>query len=307
MPLNGYHSGMNDSASDTAPLDWGLLQVFLALEGTRSLGRAAAQLGSSQPTLSRRLADLEAALGQSLFERTARGLVPTAAGLALLPAAQRMQQEALRLQRVADGHARSVAGTVRVTASELVSAYLLMPVLRTLRERHPQIQIELVPSDGEEDLLARDADIALRMYRPREASLTVRRLADVALGLFAHADYLAAHGPVRLDNADTHHWIGLDRSETLLRNFAAAGKPVTRDFFGLRSDSSLINWHAAANGLGIAVGLQAVAAQTPDMVRVLSDVPIPASPMWLAVHREMRGTPRLRIVFKAIATALSAA
>lgn len=301
---------MNDPGSDGSaggPLDWSLLQVFLALADARSMARAAEQLGSSQPTLSRRLAELEASLGHPLFERTARGLVPTPAAVALLPTARRMRDEAARLQLVADGHARSVAGTVRVTASEVVSAYLLLPVLRELRRSQPEIQFELVPSDTEEDLIARDADIALRMYRPRQPSLTARRVAELPLGLYAHERYLAEHGPVERDRLAAHHWIGLDKSPVMLESFAAAGHPVPRSFFGVRSDSSLLNWHAALAGLGIGIGLQPIAERSPGMVRVLAEVSIPPSPLWLAVHRELRGTPRLRIVFDAIAKGLAGA
>lgn len=295
---------MNASIAAAPAWDWNLVQVFLALCESGSLGRAAAGLGLSQPTLSRRLAELESAWGQALFERTPRGLVPTAAALALRAPAQRMHEEAARLALAADGHARTLAGTVRLTASEVVTNFVLLPILRDLRQAQPQIQIELVPSDAEEDLLARDADIAVRMFRPRQDSLTVKRLADMPLGIYAHEDYLARRGLPQEDNLATHEWIGMDRSDQMLRGFAAAGHPVTREFFGLRCDSSVVAWNAVCAGLGIGVGLRQVAERNPGLVRVLDGVGIPPMQAWLAVHRELRGTPRLRVVFAALAAAL---
>jgi DNA-binding transcriptional LysR family regulator len=306
--VNRYHSSVNASSAlpaPPAPLDWSLVQVFLALCESGSMGRASIGLGISQPTLSRRLAALEAALGQPLFERTARGLAPTPAGRALRAPAERMREQATQLALAAGHHERTLAGTVRITASQVVSTFVLLPILRELRARRPQIQIELVPTDSVEDLLQRHADIAVRMVRPTQASLIVRRMADMPLGLYAHRDYLAGRGRPTRDALAAHEWIGLDRSDAVLRGFAAAGTVVPREFFGFRCDSSVVGWSAVCAGLGIGVGLQAVAAATPGIVRVLEDVTVPPLQTWLAVHRELRGTPRLRAVFDALAQALA--
>lgn len=268
------------------------------------MGRAARATGLSQPTLSRRLAELEAKLGQALFERTPRGLRLTSAGQALLVPSQRMREQAMQLSRVASTQARSLVGTVRITASEATSAFVLLPLLRQLRETQPQIQIELVPSDAIEDLLERRADIALRMVRPTQPSLIARRLADQPLGLYASRDYLARRGtPTRL-TIGAHDWIGMDRQETMIQGFAAAGYPVTREFFGFRCDHSVVQWQAVGAGLGIGVGLKRVAEVSPQVVRVMPDVAIASLPMWLVAHRELRGSRRLRLVFDALAKGL---
>jgi DNA-binding transcriptional LysR family regulator len=306
--MNRYHSDVNDKPADPAvpgAFDWGLLQVFLAVDEAGSLGRAAANLGSSQPTVSRRLADLEAALGQPLFERSRRGVRLTAAGAALREPALRMRDAAAGVRRAADHHARSLAGSVRITASEIVGHFVLPPLLLALRRAQPQIQIDLVPTDAIEDLIERRADIAIRMARPTEPSLIARRLPDMPLGLYAHRDYLARRGmPTRATMA-AHEWIGYDRDDRMLRGFAAAGQPVTREFFVLRSDSSALQWHAACAGLGIAAVLDRVAAVTPGMRRVMPEVAMPSLPVWLVVHRELRGSPRLRAVFDALAAMLA--
>lgn len=301
---------MNDEVSLStnhavlASLDWRLLQAFLAAAEAGSLGRAAALLGDSQPTLSRRLAQLEAALGQALFERTPRGLLPTPTGSVLLEPARRMRQQVARMSLSLEQQARTLAGTVRISASDMVSQYLLLPALRTLRQAHPEIQIELVPDDRVVDLLRREADIAVRMFRPREPGLIARRLADLPVGLYAHRDYLALHGPVRWDALALHHWIGPNQGEQMRRGFARAGHPVSREFFAIRTDHSALAWQAVCAGLGVGAGLRQVAECTPNVVPVLSDAPIAPMPCWLAVHRELRGTPRLRAVADALATAL---
>ena len=283
-------------------LDWSQVQIFLGLAEAGSLSRAVGRLGQSQPTLSRQLTALEAALGQSLFERHTRGLTLTAAGQALLPAARRMREGAQELSMALAAREKSLAGTVRITASEIVCCYFLPEFLAQMRLSHPEIQLELVASNEIENLLERSADIALRMVRPEQGMLVARKLADWPLGLYAHRRYLARHGVPTVATMAQHQWLGYDRSDQLLRGFAAAGFPVTREFFGLRSDNQVAIWEAMRAGCGIAVGLQRGAARDPDLQQVLPEMPIPPLPLWLTAHRELRDTPRLRLVFEALAT-----
>lgn len=290
----------------TKAIDWSLLQSFLAVAEAGSLSRAAPLLGLSQPSLSRQLAALELQLGQSLFERHTRGLALTAAGRALMPAARRMREGAQDLALAVATQEQILAGTVRVTASEIVSAYFLPELLLSLRQQHPEIQIELVASNEIENLLERSADIALRMVRPAQDMLVARKLADWPLGMFAHRGYIERKGMPTRDTMAQHDWLGYDRSDQLLRGFAAAGFQVSPEFFALRCDHQIVLWEALRAGLGIGVGLQSLAARDPDLVRVLPEVKIPALPLWLTAHRELRDTPRLRLVFDAIAKAWGA-
>ena len=290
----------------TNALDWSLLQSFLVLAETGSLSRAAPLLASTQPTLSRQLALLETQVGQSLFERSPRGLRLTAAGAALLPAARRMREGAQDLTLALAGREQSLAGSVRLTASEIVSTYLLPAVIGDLRAAHPEIQIELVASNEVEDLRERSADIAVRMVRPAEPTLVARKLADWPLGFYAHRRYLDAHGmPTPATMAD-HHWLGYDRSDQMLRGFRAAGFPIEREFFSLRCDSQVVVWEAVRAGLGIGVGMAQLAARDADLVQVLAELAIPPLPVWLTAHRELRDTPRLRVVFDQLASAWAA-
>jgi DNA-binding transcriptional LysR family regulator len=296
----------NTPARPPVEPDWALLRVFLAVAQHGSLSRAAERVGASQPTLSRQMMRLEAQVGVALFERTRRGLRLTGAGEALRLPAQRMQEQARQWSLLAAGRDSSTQGTVRLTASEMVSAYLLPEVLYALRQTQPEIQIELVASNTVENLLEREADIALRMMRPTQSGLIARKLAELPLGLYARRDYIDARGKPTRANMACHDWIGYDRSDQMLRGFRSVGFEVTREFFAFRCDNQIVAWHAVLAGLGIGVGTRPMAEAASNLVRVLPDVKLPSLPLWITAHRELRTTPRLKLVFDALAAALAA-
>ena len=286
-------------------LDWSQVQIFLALAEAGSLNRAAPMLGQSQPTLGRQLVALEESLGQLLFERHSRGLSLTEAGQALLPAARRMREGAQDLALALAARDQSLAGTVRLTASDIVSTYFLPPVLSEIRQRYPAVQIELVVSNEQEDLQQRSADIALRMVRPEQELLVARKLSECPVGVFAHRDYIARRGLPQMSTVLEHDWLGYDRSDRMLRGFAAAGTPVQASFFGLRCDNQVVLWELMRAGMGLAVGALALGEREPQVQQVLPELAIEPLAMWLTAHRELRDTPRLRLVFDALASAFA--
>jgi len=297
-------------AFDPATLDWNLLRALGAVLDQGSLTRAAARLGTSQPTLSRQIATLEAQLGTPLFERGARRLVPTPAALALAEPAQRMLAAAQACAQAADAvgsAADALAGTVRITASEVVSAEVLPALLAALARRHPQIQIELVPDDSLSNLLEREADIAVRMLRPTQGTLITRHIADWQLGFYAHRSLLqAAGGPPTLATLAQHRWVGMDQSTQMLDGFRGAGHAVDRRFFAFRCDRQPVNLAMVRAGVGIGVLMQPLARREPDLVQVLPELPLPVLPVWLTAHRALRGSRRLKAVFDALACGLQA-
>ena len=286
-------------------LDWSQVQIFLALAEAGSLNRAAPQLGLSQPTLGRQLLALEESLGQLLFERHSRGLSLTEAGHALLPAARRMREGAQELALALAARDQSLAGTVRLTASDIVSTYFLPPVLHALRQRYPEVQIELVVSNEQEDLQQRSADIALRMVRPEQEMLVARKLSEWRVGVFAHRDYIARRGLPQMSTILEHDWLGYDRSDRMLRGFAAAGTPVPVSFFGLRCDNQVVIWEAMRAGMGLAVSAVALGERDSEVQQVLHELPIEPLHLWLTAHRELRDTPRLRVIYDALAQAFA--
>ena len=296
------------AAFDPATLDWNLLRALGAVLAHGSLTQAAVQLGTSQPTLSRQIAALELAVGAPLFERGARRLRPTAQALALAEPAARMLAAAQACALAADAAnslAGQLAGSVRLTASEVVSSQVLPGLLAELAARHPEIQIELVPSDTLHNLLDREADIAVRMVRPTQGTLITRHIDDWPLGFYAHRDVLAAVGAAPTPaNLGQFRWVGFDQSTLLIDGFKAAGFEIDRRFFGFRCDNPVVGLAAVRAGLGIGLVMLPLARRLPELVPVLPELPLPVLPVWLTAHRELRASRRLRVVFDFLAAGL---
>lgn len=285
--------------------DWRLIQSFLAVLEHGSLLGAARALQSSQPTMGRHIADLEAQLGVVLFERTGRGLQPTATALRLATSARAMEAGALQLAHGVSSAQMGVRGSVRITASQPVACLLLPPLLLQMRQALPDIQVELVASNDVTNLLRREADIALRMVRPDQSSLVARRIGTVALGAFAHRDYLRRRGvPRQPTDLLAHELVGNDRNEDILRGFAALGYPVGREQFAFRTDDLMAYWQAVRAGLGIGFVAHYMARTDPDVQPVLPMLKPPPLPIWLTVHREIRTSARIRAVYDFLADAV---
>jgi DNA-binding transcriptional LysR family regulator len=292
-------------AAHPTDFDWTLVRSFLAVLDAGSLMGAARRLHAQQPTLSRHMAELELQLGTPLFERTGRGVVPTAAALAIAEAARQMEAGALALSRSLAGARSAETGTVRITTSEVAAAWLLPPLLARLQVEEPGIAVELVASDQLTNLLRREADIAVRMVRPAQASLVARKLGDIAIVAAAHRDYLARFGtPRRPEDLLQHRLVGFDRDDAILRGFAQQGMPLTREHFVLRTDAQIAYGQLVAAGAGIGFVARYVLRQWPGVVPLLPQLAIPAMPCWLAVHREIRGNRLVRRVYDYLAEAV---
>lgn len=287
------------------PPSWDLYRSFLAVIREGSLSAAARALGLTQPTLARHVAALEEAVGGSLFVRSPRGLDPTDAALALKPQAEALDAAAASLWRTASGWGAEVRGTVRVTASEVVGARILPAVLAALRERHPALEVELVLSNGIDNLLQRDADVAVRMVEPDQQALLVRRVGSIALGLHAHRRYLDRHGvPQSLEALDGHSLIGFDRETPDIRALMQRVPGLTLPRFALRTDSHLAQLSAIEAGYGIGICQVPLARRNPDLVRLLADrFELPMG-VWVAMHEDLRSTPRCRAVFDGLVAGL---
>jgi DNA-binding transcriptional LysR family regulator len=291
----------------TPQFDWHLIRSFLAALDAGSLLGAAKVLKTSQPTVGRHVAELESQLGVVLFERTGRGLQPTVVALSLADSARAMESGALQLGRRLSSVQAQVQGTVRITASQPVANCLLPPILARMREALPEIQIELVSSNTVSNLLRREADIAVRMVLPEQGTLIAKKLGSVSVGIYAHKNYLARHGtPQQPEDLFRHALIGFDADETMIRGFASYGHALTKESFALRSDDLMVQWQALLAGCGIGFVADYMGRNQPELVKLLPKLGIPPLPMWLAVHREIRSSQRIRAVFDYLATALPA-
>lgn len=288
-------------------MDWNLIKTFLAVAETGTLLAAAEALRLSQPTVGRHIDELEAATGLTLFIRGRRGMALTEAGLSLLDDARGMAKEADHFLLRASGRTSEATGPVRITASDIVATYLLPPIIVALKDAEPGIDIELVPSNTVANLLARDADIAIRMTRPIQNDLIAVKVNDLAMGTYAHERYLAKMGvPETVQDLAGHRLVGYDRDMLILNGMKALGIEGDRSLFTFRTDDQVAYWELVKAGAGVGFGARWLARQTPELRRILPDLNIPPLPMWLASHQELRTSLKIRRVMDFLREAISA-
>lgn len=288
--------------------DWSLVRSFLAVLEKGSLLAASRDLQLSQPTIGRHVAELESQLGLVLFDRNGRGLLPTEAAYHLAESARIMQSGADQLARNVMGADLGASGTVRITASQPVSCYVLPPLLAQMRLSLPDVQVELVASNEVSNLLRREADIAVRMVQSEQASIIARRVGKVTLRACAHQDYLRRRGvPRQPSDLLAHDLIGGDRNDDTLKGFAAQGLVVGREQFAFRADDLIVVWQAVRAGLGVGFVSEYLIRSDSAVIPVLPKLKIEPLPVWLAVHKEIRTSKRIRAVYDFLADALPAA
>ena len=286
-------------------LDWDDLRFYLAILRSGNLSGAARSLHVAQSTVGRRLASLETSLGARLLNRTPDGYVPTLSGQEVRLQAERVEAEALALERQVGGRDRRLAGLVRITCSETIASNLMAPCFGALHLLHPDIMIELIPNSRELSLSMREADISVLLRQPDQHDLISRRIGTIAFGLYANTDYLARHGePDYSDGCPGHHLVTQfngfqDGSQT---DWLGALAPRAR--IALQTSSHEAALAAAVEGAGLASLLRYRADKEPKLVRIkVPPLPsyIPSSGIFVAVHKDNRDTPRVRIALDHIA------
>lgn len=289
-------------------IDWTLLQSFIAVSEHGSFSAAARATNGSQATLSRHISTLEGQLDTHLFDRAIGGAELTARGMEVLQHALDMADAAGRLSLDVEGHDNAISGTVRVTAATTVATYILPKILAMLRLEEPSIDIELVASNQTENLLRREADIAVRMYRPTQADLFARKVGETRFGIYAAHSYLerrpAPKTPLELLN---HAMIGFDKSDAIIDGLSRFGLKVDRNFFAFRCDDQIVCWNMVLEGYGIGFNQREVGEAEPRVSRIELPSTIEPLPVWLAAHSELKTNPRVRRVFDFLAEKLSAA
>jgi DNA-binding transcriptional LysR family regulator len=287
--------------------DWNRARAFLVAAEERSFSAAARALGTTQPTVGRQVAALESELGVTLFERLGTRLELTPAGLDLVEHVRAMSDAATRVSLAATGQSSSVVGTVCITASEVIAAYLLPPILGRLRTDQPGIELEIVASNQARDLRRREADIAIRNFRASQPDLIARKLQDSRARMYATPDYLRRLGHVRspkdLSRAEL---FAFDRTDIMIDGLRALGLELTRHQFPIVTENHLVQWELCKQGVGICIILEEIGDAEPRVRRVLPKMPPLPIPMWLVCHRELRTSRRIRLVFDRLAAELSA-
>jgi DNA-binding transcriptional LysR family regulator len=279
------------------PNDWDLFQSLHAVLEAGTLSAAAKLRGLTQPTLGRHIETLEQRLGSPLFLRSPRGLQPTDLALELRPHLNEMASAASAAVRDASGAADSLVGSIRITASEIVGAEVIPPMLTSFREEHPGVIIELMLSNMTDDLSRREADIAVRMTPPTQSALVARKVGEVALGFYATAEYLERHGsPTSFEELETHTLVGFDSPARGVTELPGINIPVSRETFTFRSDSDLAQLAATRAGFGIGV-VQEGLARRYGLVRVMPDRTVFSLGIWIVMHENLRASRRMRAMF----------
>jgi DNA-binding transcriptional LysR family regulator len=287
------------------PLAWELCRSFLAVLREGNLSRAALALKLTQPTVGRHIAELEKTLGVSLFTRSPQGLKPTAESLQLKPHAEAMAASAEALVRTASGGSDEARGTVRVTVPELVGTELMPPILTSFRAKHPAIAIELVLTNATENLLEREADIAVRLVPPAQGALVARKIGQVRFGFYAHRDYIARNGmPRSFADLRKHTLIGFDKVPVAIRVLRNTPNPISREAYALRSDSPVAQIAMERAGFGIGGNADFIARKDPNLVPVLPEAYGMQTEMWVVMHEDQRGIRRARLMFDHLAASL---
>jgi len=272
---------------------WDDLRVFLAVHRLGSYKSAARALGVDATTVGRRIGTLETALGTRLFLRTPDRLQSTAAGLKLVPRAERMEAEALELERELQADDSKLEGSVRVTAPDGFVQYILLPALSRFRREHPRLCIEFRADVRVLDLSRREADVAVRLFRPKEPALVARRLGELRFALFASEAYLERRAaPRKLSALAAHDFIGADASLDDLPHAKWLRRAIPKARYALRANSTTAQALACTEGHGIALLPTFVAAREPKLLPVLPRLAGPTREVWAVTHADLRTSAR---------------
>ena len=286
---------LSDAAMLQAMFNWDDVRYFLTLQRNGTLAAAGAALKLDPTTIGRRLVKLEEELGARLFDRTPNGYVLTEAGHRLLPRAERIEREALGVERDVAGEDQKLEGVVRLTATEMLTTRFIAPHLRRFRERYPDIQLELLCSNLNVNLARREADIALRLARPTQEDLIIKRLSLIHLGLYASLEYVDRFGLPK-DSLAGHQLILFANTRPFRRENDWIEARMGGARVALRSDSVSSIYSATVAGTGIGLLPCLVADHDSHLVRLpLEGAPEPRQ-IWQAVHKDLRDSARIRAV-----------
>jgi DNA-binding transcriptional LysR family regulator len=294
------------SISKNPSQDWERQRAFLAVMQEGSLSAAARALNVAQPTVRRRIEDLEQEHGVVLFTRSPAGLLPTAIAHELAGHVEAMARAVSAFGRAASAEAGSASGTVRITASEVVGVEVLPPIMALLRAEHPGLVIELSLSNRQVNLLSREADIAVRMVQPVQEALVAKRIGRIRFGLHAHRNYIAAHGsPDTLADLKRLGLIGFETETAGIVALRKLGLRYEREDFVYRSDSDLAQLAAIRAGMGIGVCHVGIGQREADLIHILPDDFQLGQDTWVVTHEDLRNVHRVRLVYDALVAGLT--
>lgn len=290
--------------SKTNNVNWQAWAYFIATAEMGSLSRAAEKLGISQSTLSRQLVGLEKALGDSLFNRSTQGVDLTEFGLLLLEEATTMQQSAQRLHRIANGERNEVSGSIRVSVNQIIAQYYLPNILSDFMDRYPNIHVQIEVTNQATNIDKRDADVAVRMFKPLQNDLVSRHLFDIPLGFFASPSYLQSiTAPKNLQELFQLRVLGYDRDTQIEQGGRQLGYELNNEEFHFRCDYMPLQIELARNDGGIVITHQTL-AESLGLCELTIQTTLPTMPVYLVCHRDVQHNKKIRVMMDFLADKL---
>lgn len=287
--------------------DWNYARGFLVTMEEGSLSAAARALNLTQPTLSRQVAALEESLGLVLFERVGRGLEPTPTGLELLEHVRLMGEAANQFSLTASGQSSAIEGKVCISCTDLDATFRLPKIIKSLREAHPSIQIEIIASNDASDLKGREADIALRGFRPQEPDLIAKKLYDIQATLYATPEYLDSIGrPKNNQDFSQAQFIGFHKfNQEYIDILNEKAFNLDEKNFAVLCNNHVTYWEVMKLGMGIGVMPIEIGDKEPLVERAIQDQEFFTGEVWLVAHRELRTSLRVKTVFEYLSNSLA--
>lgn len=229
----------------------------------------------------------------------------TEKGTDLVTAAGELMESATEFERMAAGLEEKIEGVVRLSANQIFGTLLLPGIIAGFMVEHPEIEVEIDVSNDVSNLLQRDADIAIRLFRPTQNDLVARKVTELPMGLFAHESYLARNpAPKTVDDLRHHVLLGQDRNSSLIGAYRAAGLELSPTDFAFRCDNDVAEINAVRAGIGIGPLHVGMAKNWPSVVQVLPKLPLHTFELWLACHTDLRHNKRIRLLMDYLAAKL---
>ena len=276
-------------------MDWNDLRYFLAVARSGSLTQASESLRVSQSTVGRRIAELEASIGMTLFQHHQTGYFLTDEGRGVLRHAELVEDSIMALERGAAGLDKTPAGTVRLATSENLATHLIIPAMPAFQERYPGIRLEIITSTVTAELGRREADIALRVVRPTRGNLKVRRVGHMTYSVYGSRDYVERHPVVEGEPLGGRHFIAWDDGHAHMPAAAWLAREHPGCKIALVASSLPAQIAAVRAGLGLAV-IPDFLTVNDDFVRVIPSDRMFSAEVWLVTHADLVASARVRAV-----------
>lgn len=279
--------------------DWNHTRAFLVTAEEGTLSAAAKALGTTQPTLSRQVSALETETKTTLFERVGQRLVLTDSGVELLEYARAMGNAALQFSLTASGQSQQIEGTVVISAGQLDAVFRLPKIIAKLRREEPGIDIEVVVTNEPSDLKRREADIAIRNFRPTQPDLIAKKLSEEVIWLYGTEDYVRLL-PALSNSSELSglQIIGFDQSDAVSQVLNPKGWNLSKRNFQLVTSFQLLQYELCKEGLGLIFLPEYIGGSQPKLTRAFEHLgPAMQLPLWLVCHQELRTSLRVRRVF----------